>query len=260
MAIFLQEIKRNRLMVLLWAVCVGTVLATSVVLYPQMASQVDQVNEAFANMGSFTSAFGMDKVNFGEFAGYFAVECGNSVSIGGALFAAILGIFTISKEEKDQTAEFLLTHPVSRKRVLTEKLGALLVNIVIFNAILILFALLSIVVIGESIDANVFCLLFASLLMMDLEIAVLSFGISAFLRSSGMGIGLGLALMFYFMNIISNITEDAKFLKYITPFGYTEATTIVVDKAIPVEYLWPGIGLMVLAVLCAFAYYPKKDI
>jgi ABC-2 type transport system permease protein len=54
------------------------------------------------------NSFGMDKLNFGEFMGYFGIECGNVLGLGGALFAALAGISALAKEEKDRTAEFLL--------------------------------------------------------------------------------------------------------------------------------------------------------
>lgn len=44
----------------------------------------------------------------------------------------------------------------------------------------------------------------------------------------GIGIGLGLATMFYFLNIIANISDKAKIVKYITLFSYTEAADIFV--------------------------------
>ena len=37
---------------------------------------------------------------------------------------------------------------------------------------------------------------------------------------------LGLAAVLYFLNIIANLTDQAKWLKYITPFGYAEAADI----------------------------------
>ena len=57
---------------------------------------------------------------------------------------------------------------------------------------------------------------------MQLVLAGICFGISAFLRNGSLGIGLGLALGMYFLNIIANLTSGAEFLKYITPFGFAD--------------------------------------
>ena len=81
-----------------------------------------------------------------------------------------------------------------------------------------------------------------------------------FLRNGSLGIGLGLAAMFYFLNIVANLTGGAKVLKYITPFGYTEGADIIAENAINSGYLAVGLALAVLGVVLAFWKYSRKDI
>ena len=64
----------------------------------------------------------------------------------------------------------------------------------------------------------------------------------------------------YFLNIIANISEDARFLKYVTPFGYTEGSDIINDAAIKIEYVIPGMIIMVIGIIAAYIKYTKKDI
>jgi ABC-2 type transport system permease protein len=66
--------------------------------------------------------------------------------------------------------------------------------------------------------------------------------------------------MLYFLNILANLSEDAKALKYVTPFGYTDSAYIVSNTAIAVKYLLPGIAIGLVAVGVAFWKYTKKDI
>ena len=110
-------------------------LGICILIYPEMASQVNEMSAMFADMGSFTAAFGMDQINFGEFIGYFGIECGNVLGMGGAFFAAITGISVSSKEERDGTAEFLLTHPLSRNKIIFNKLLSVIAEILILNLI-----------------------------------------------------------------------------------------------------------------------------
>ena len=114
MTIFKQEIKSEKLAIAIWSLSIGLLVAACVLMYPDMESQMAGVNEMFSSMGNFTAAFGMDQLNFGTLIGFYAVEGGNMLGIGGAFFAAIIGITALMKEEKERTAEFLLTHPVSR--------------------------------------------------------------------------------------------------------------------------------------------------
>lgn len=260
MTIFFHELKRDRVKLIVWTAAIAFMLLTSIIIYPQMTSQMDQMGEMFSEMGGFSEAFNMDKVNFGEFRGYFAVECGNVLGLGGAFFAALLGISALAKEERDRTAEFLLTHPVSRSSVVAQKLAAVICEILILNLIVAAVAILGTLAIGQQIDGKLFFNIFLGYFLMQVEIACVMFGVSAFIRGGGIGIGLGAAFLLYFMNIIANLTDKAEFLRYITPFSYADGTSIVASGGIEVKYLIPGIVLAVIAVAAAFIKYERKDI
>ena len=51
------------------------------------------------------------------------------------IHAAMLGATIIAKEERDKTSEFLFAKPVLRSTIITAKLLAAFVNIVVFNLI-----------------------------------------------------------------------------------------------------------------------------
>lgn len=260
MTVFKHELRQGRSALIIWTAAISFMLGICIVIYPEMSTQMGDISAMFADMGSFSQAFGMDRINFGEFLGFFGVECGNVLGLGGAFFAALLGISALAKEEKEHTAEFLLTHPVSRTRVITEKLCAVIVQIVIMNLAVIAVTALSVLIIGEEADTKTFALLFLSFFLMQLEVAAVTFGISAFLRRGSLGIGLGLAAVFYFMNIVANLIDETKFLKYITPFGYTESADIIADGALNGGYLAVGMALAAIGVILAFWKYGRKDI
>ena len=260
MTVFKHELRQGRSALIIWTAAISFMLGVCIVIYPEMSTQMGDISAMFADMGSFSQAFGMDRINFGEFLGFFGVECGNVLGLGGAFFAALLGISALAKEEKEHTAEFLLTHPVSRTRVITEKLSAVIAQIVILNLAVIAVTALSVLIIGEEADIKTFALLFLSFFLMQLEVAAVTFGISAFLRRGSLGIGLGLAAVFYFMNIVANLIDETKFLKYITPFGYTESADIIADGALNGGYLAVGMALAALGVILAFWKYGRKDI
>lgn len=260
MTLFLHEIKRNRLSLLIWSGIIAFMLGVTVMIYPEMSSQMGELTDMMANMGAFSDAFGMDKLNFGEFIGYFGVECGNVLGLGGAFFAAIVGISVFGKEEKEHTAEFLLTHPVSRTRVAACKLASVFAQIITLNIIVAAVVSAAIIIIGEEVSVKTVALLLLAYFLLQIEIAAITFGISAFLKSGGMAIGLGVSVMLYFMNIVANLTEEAEFLKYITPFGYTEGGDIVANGAINGTYLGIGMAIAAISVAVGFFKFTKKDI
>ncbi len=260
MTIFMHELKQGRLSLLIWSLAISFMMAACVLIYPEMGEQMNEIGDMFADMGSFSAAFGMDRLNFGEFIGFFGIECGNVLGIGGALFAALLGVTALSKEENSNTAEFLLPHPIKRNRIITEKLAAIFAQLVILNVSVILISTLSMLAADVTADAGTLALMYLAFFIMQCEIAAITFCISAFIKGNGMGLGLGLAAVFYFINIIANLIEETKFLKYITPFGYTESADIISDKALNIAYLSVGIAVSAVCVAVAYIWYNKKDI
>lgn len=260
MTLFKHELKQNRNMLIIWTAVIAFMLGICVLIYPEMEKQMGEISKMMADMGSFSAAFGMDKINFGEFIGYFSTECGNVLGLGGAFFAALVGISALAKEEKEHTAEFILTHPISRSKVVAQKLISVFVQILILNLAVIIITALTVLMVGETPDVKMLTLLFAAYFILQVEIAAICFGISAFISRGGLGIGLGMAALLYFINIIANLTKDAEFLKYITPFGYTEGADIISNGSIETKYLAVGIVFTVLGIFMAFYRYSKKEI
>ena len=255
-----HELKQGRTTLLIWTAVIAFMLALCVLIYPEMETQMGDVSSMFAEMGGFSAAFGMDRLNFGEFMGFFGVECGNILGLGGAFFAALLGISVLAKEEKEQTAEFLLTHPVSRREIVGKKLVSVLIQILLLNISVAGVTAASICAIGESPAFRPLFLLFLAYLILQVEVASVCFGISAFLNQGGAGVGLGLAALFYFLNIIANLTEQVKFLKYATPFSYTESADIIADECLNIKYLSVGIAFAAIGIGAGFYQYCRKDI
>ena len=260
MTLVKHELRQSRTSFLIWTASIVFLLATCIFLFPEMKGQMESVNDMFSSMGSFTEAFGMDRLNFGTLIGFYAVECGNVLGLGGAFFASLCAVGILSKEEKDKTAEFLLSHPVSRKRIVTEKLIAVLVQITAMNIIIYALAIGSIAAIGEAIPWKEISLIHIAFYLLQLELACICFGISAFLSKGSAGVGMGIAAMMYFLNLIANIADVAEFLKYITPFGYCEGADIVSNGSLDVTLVAIGIALGIGGIIIAYLKYTKKDI
>ena len=260
MTLVKHELKQGKISFLIWTASIGFLLAICIFLFPEMKGQMDSVNDMFASMGSFTEAFGMDRLNFGTLIGFYAVECGNVLGLGGAFFAALCAVGILSKEEKDKTAEFLLTHPVSRKRIITEKLIAVLLQITAMNLMIYALAVGAIAAVGEEIPWKEISLIHLAYYLLQVELAGICFGISAFLRKGSAGVGLGIAAMMYFLNLIANIADVAEFLKYITPFGYCEGADIVANGRLDGAMVAIGVVMGIGGIVIAYLKYTKKDI
>ena len=260
MTLVKHELRQGKISFLIWTASIGFLLAICIFLFPEMKGQMEGVNDMFASMGSFTQAFGMDRLNFGTLVGFYAVECGNVLGLSGAFYASLCAVGILSKEEKDKTAEYLLTHPVSRKRVITEKLFAVLIQITAMNLIIYALAVGSIAAVGETIPWKEISLMHLAYYLLQLELAGICFGISAFRPKGSAGVGLGIAAMMYFLNLIANIADVAGFLKYITPFGYCEGADIISSGGLDFPFVAIGGVIGLGGIMIAYLKYTKKDI
>ena len=260
MTIVKHELKQGKMSFLIWTSYIGFLLAICVFLFPEMKGEMDGISETFASMGSFTAAFGMDRLNFGTLIGFYAIECGNVLGLGGAFYAALCAVSILSKEEKDKTAEFLLTHPISRTKIITEKLIAVLIQITAMNLVIYALSVGSMTMIGEEIPWKEVNLLHFAYYLLQMELAGICFGISAFLRKGSIGVGLGIAIMMYFLNLIANIAEVAKCLKYITPFGYCDGADIVSNGCLDCTMVAIGMAIGIAGISVAYLHYTRKDI
>ncbi len=260
MTLVKHELRQGKAAFFIWTASIGFLLAICIFLFPEMKGQMEGLNDIFASMGSFTEAFGMDRLNFGTLTGFYAVECGNILGLGGAFYAALCAVGILSKEEKEKTAEFLLTHPVSRKRIITEKLIAVLIQITAMNIIIYAVAVGSIAAVGEAIPWKEISLLHLAYYLLQSELAGICFGISAFLRKGVAGVGLGISVMMYFLNLIANISDAAGFLKYVTPFGYCDGADIVSKGSLDLALVSIGAVVGISGIIIAYLKYTKKDI
>ena len=260
MTLVRHELKQAWKALLVWTLAIGAFIVICLFMYPEMKGQMDAVTSIFGSMGSFSAAFGLDALDFGSLKGFYGIECGNILGIGGAMFAALLGIGALANEEKNRTAEFLLTHPKSRTEIVTAKLLSVLVQIVVLNVAVWLMAVVSTAAIGEAVPWKEFTLLHLAYFFLQVELACVCFGISAFLWKGGLGVGLGLAIALYFMNIIANLSSTADFLKYVTPFGYTDGAEIFNKGALDAGRLLIGLAFAAAGVALAYWKYSKKDI
>ena len=260
MTLLKHELRQGRTALSIWTAAIGFLLTVCVFIFPEMKGEMENLGDVFGSMGSFSDAFGMDQLNFGTLVGFYAIECGNVLGLGGAFYAAICAAGILSKEEKDGTAEFLLTHPISRRTVLMQKLAAIVIQITVMNMVVYLLSIGSMVLIGEVVPWKEVNLMHLAYYCLQLELGGICFGVSAFLRKGSLGVGLGIAVMLYFANLISNMAEVAEGLRYITPFAYCDGADIVTKGNLDLLLLGIGFLFTAVGIGSAFWKYCRKDI
>lgn len=255
-----HELKMNLKSLLIWMLVVGGMVFCFMLIFPSMENSIGEISGAYSQMGDFSTAFGMDKMNIATPMGYFAIEIGATLSLGGSMFAAIVGIGMLAKEEGGHTTEFLFVTPNKRTYFITTKFIAQVLILTVFDIVCMVLGIFSFICIGEDLVWKNYLLFFLAQYLMQLEIAGICFGISAFLKKNNIGLGIGIAMILYFMNLFANISDEVKNLHYITPFSYADAAEIFTSEKIPGKYLIPGMMIMIIAVGIGYVKYHRKDL
>ena len=244
----------------IWTSSIAFMVAICVFMFPEMTGEMDSMTQMFSSMGSLTTAFGMDQINFGSLIGFYAIEAGSIIGLGGAFYTALISVGVLAKEEKDRTSEFLLSHPVTRVQVISEKLVATVAQVLAMNVVVFLISIGSIAVIGETIPWKEISLLHLAFVLMQIEIAGICFGISAFIKRGSLGIGLGIAILMYFLNLVANIAEGSKFLKFFSAFSISEGADIVSSGKLEMKYVFVGMTVAIIGIITGYIKYSRKDI
>ncbi len=265
MLIYKRELVKNKKSTILWTSILLLYNVSMLMLFPslsgQMKEKINVMMEAFPK--EMLVAFGMDKVSITELLGYYNTYCYLLVTILGGIFAVLQGISILSKEEDEKTIEFLLSKPVTRKRIINEKVLALLTNILILNIIVSLFSYITIEIVSkDSYSLQTLLLLFTSPVLMQITFAAVGLIISVFMVKARVNIpiGVGIVLGLYFIGIIATISEKVEFLKFLTPFKYVDGADIITNGTIEPFYIFL---MAVITLSCTFIthiIYNKKDI
>ncbi len=260
MTLLKQEWKMNFKSLLIWTLCVGICCSGCILLFDSVAESMEEMGQMFAKLGNFSTAFGMDKVSIATLTGFYATEISIIFLLGGAMFAAMTGAVLLSKEEEGHTVEFLHTLPVSRTYIYLWKYVALLLLILAFNVVCIGLDVIGFVAIGEEIAMAEYVEYHVLALVMQLEIGSICYLISAVCRRKQIGLALGLAVLFYLMDIMCNIVPDLEFLKYFTPYYYVNAAQIYSGGDSRIGLMVLGLAVTAVVVIAGGMVYKKRDI
>ena len=258
--IFLKELKLNLKNFLIWSLAVGGMGLACIMLYSSMEGEMKNMADAFSNMGAFSDAFGMSTLSIASIKGYFATEVGTVHGLGGAMFAAILAIGILSKEEEGHSGEFLLSLPVSRSKVVIAKGMCVAVMLVAFTVLCTILYIIGFAALGEELPASEFFRFMGMQLLMNFEIAAVCFAISSISGKNRMGLGIGIAMICYFYDIIGRVVPDLKDSLFVGPFSYANASEIFSGADTPTGAIVVAVIAVAAGIAVSFVIYNKRDL
>jgi ABC-2 type transport system permease protein len=262
MNILKQELKMGRKSLVVWgASLVGTLglfMAMFLVIQDQVAD-FQKVFEAFPP--EFRKALGITSTNLGEILGYFSFAF-LYVLLAGSVQAMNLGVSVLSAEVRDKTGDFLYVKPIKRSKVITMKMLAVFIQIIIMNVVMIASSFIFIkLVSNQSFEFKNFLVMAGTLFMLQTFFAFLGLAVSVFLRRirTVLPISMGVVFMFYIIYLLNQTLDDAK-LAWLSPFGYFDLAYVSEHFAYQGKFVAAWLVLNVLFIFFTYKIFSKKDL
>jgi ABC-2 type transport system permease protein len=262
MNIFLHELKAYRKSTIIWSISLILIVALFMSLFPAFTKDVDEFKKLLEGYPEpLRKALGMNLNTLFTILGFYCYAL-TFITLCAAIQAMNIGTSIVSKEVREKTADFLLTKPVTRSKVMTAKLLAAFVSIIITNILYFVAAsYMAFQVKTDEFSFNTFFLLSLTIFFIQLMFLVMGVIISVLVRKikSVLTVSLATVFSFYFLGAISATSGDeAK--RYISPFKYFDTAYIIEQSSYETSFLIVGAVIMILFIAVSYLIYTKKDI
>jgi ABC-2 type transport system permease protein len=263
MNVFLRELKSHLLGTIFWCIGMAALIGASFAKY-QAYSAGGLSLGAFVNKfpKALQIVFGLNGFNLQTIGGFYGVVF-IYIALMGTVHAVLLGTDLISKEERDRTSEFLYVKPVPRSKVITAKLLAGFIYLVVLNLVTLISSIYfaHILAKGQSITKDVLILM-AALFFLQ----IIFFAIGAFIAGltkrpkAASSIATSVLMVTFILPFLINFDSKLDVLKYLTPFKYFDARVLITSDRLNTAYVVISLVLVAVSVAGTYYFYSKRDL
>lgn len=261
--VFRHEFRMRWRSVITWSSSIAAIMLIYLSLFSSFAGQADQINKLMANYPQeLLDAFGLNGTDLSTVMGFFGVVF---------LFAQILlaiqasnyGFSLVSVEEREWTADFLLTKPVKRSGILTGKLLSALAGLTITNLVVWIcsFGFINIFKGGRTYDIGTLVLLLGSIVIFQLFFLGAGLVVSLLVKrvKSVTPYAMGLAFGMYVLSAFGGLLGTSV-LEDITPFKHFDPNYIVQHGAYDLPLVSISLAVIVVSLVAGYVLYTRRDI
>lgn len=262
-SIYLQEFRMNLRSVITWSVASAAVIGIFVSVFSAYAEDAELLNQMMTKFPEeLLMAFGMTSVDLSTVLGYFSFAF-LFTQICLAIQGSNYGFSLVSVEEREWTADFLLTKPVGRNRILTSKLLAALSCLMITDVVVWIssFGFIHLFRGERTYEATPLVLLLLSIVIFQLYFLSAGLVISLLVKRIrsvtpySMALGFGMYVLSVFGDMLGEST-----LELITPFKHFEATYIIQHSAYNVRLVLISVVVIAVCLGGSYVLYNRRDI
>lgn len=263
MNIFIREMRAHRKSLIFWSLGIFLTIVSGMGKFSYYVESGQSITELISTIPKTLRAM----MGFGDFdvtkaSGFYGMLFLYLMMIV-TIHASMLGANIIAKEERDKTTEFLMTKPVSRVRIVTEKLLAALVNVIVLNLVTLIF---SITIVGnysrgEDITHDILVLM-AGMFIAQLMFLFIGTGIASISKNpkSSASVATTVLLVTFILSVTVDMNSSLEGLKYLTPFKYFDAADLMYGGGLKPVFV--ALSVVIIAVMASITYvfYKKRDL
>ena len=261
---FKREMKINLKSFMIWtSILIGLFLVVFLV-YPSIVNSenmemMDEMMKMFPE--EMLKAFNMDISSIDSAFGWLKTEGFVFVLLITGIYSGILGSNILLKEESDKTIEYLNSVPITRKKIVTNKILSGILYIFLMVSIVGIFNLIGLSLSGD-FDRKTYILLSITPIFSSIVIFAVCLFLSTFTHKTKKTIGISLGLVFasYFLNVLSEIGESTEFLKYISIFTLADIRNVITSASINPLMVILTIGITIIFIILTFIHYERKEL
>ncbi len=262
MNIFLHELKAYRKSTFIWTASLMAIVVFFLSLFPAIAKDYGEFSKVLEGYPEgVRKALGLEIESFGNVLGFYSYVF-IYISLCGAIQAMILGTSIISKEVREKTADFLLTKPVTRTKVMSSKIFAGVFSLVITNV----FYLVATIMMAQHVKTADYSSKSIILLSVSLFITqLLFFGIGILISvvfpkiKAVLSISLAIVFGFFLVGMVV-ATDESNAKRFLSPFKYFEPKYIIAHSKFESQFLIASIGMIIVSIFASYLIYKKRDI
>ena len=265
---YFRELKHNRASFIGWSLSVSVLILLGMAFYPVITQgdMLKQIKALFENpfMKGIMSAFGADLDVLTNVLGFYSTRNAIFIMLLGSFFSILLAGKILAQEEREKTAEFLLSKPVTRLEIVWSKLAAYFTYLLMLNVIILVTGFISLEIFKGDGDYNLAAFLihsFYSFLLM------LTFGAIGLFLSLGIkrgrpitNISIGIIVGGYFIDVLSKISASVDKIGYVSPFKFVDTEVLRPDFGLEWWRVLYFLGISLVLFALTFVIYRKKDI
>jgi len=262
MNIYFQEVKNYFRVTLIWIAALSLMSFGFLSMFGSFSGDVENMKHLLAGYPpQVLSALNLQVGIFFTAIGFFAYIL-TFIWLVGAMQAMNLGMGVLSKEIAGKTADFLLTKPVTRFSMLTQKLFATLTLLVITNICFVAVTMFSVNMFSKDpFDGYILFLSALTLFLVQLIFLSLGFVLATLIPKIKTVLTYTLPSVFglFILGLFGNVLGNEE-VYYFTPFKYFDVSYIIRNSSYQSKYLWLALGLTLVGIIIGYVAFINKDI